>query len=152
MEGATLWPADWEEDGIGMGSSSNCRPFFPLLIHLFVPTAILPQPQPQLPRWGLGAREVEWLAALHRGVSTVAAAPRRMPPARPLDSVLHSAHAATRSPALCLCPLRRTPLALLRTSRPPHAASLPPLHAAVAVPPKLIWLKCANHHQNDNQG
>jgi len=22
----------------------------------------------------------------------------------------------------------------------------------VAVPPKLIRLKCANHHQNDNQG
>ena len=48
-------------------------PFFPMLTRLFFPTAILLQPQP--PRWGLGAREVEWLAALHRGVATVAAAP-----------------------------------------------------------------------------
>jgi len=61
--------------------------FFPLLIRLFFPTAILPQPQPQLPRWGLGAREVEWLAALHRGVAAVAAAPCRRALARaPLAS------------------------------------------------------------------
>ena len=60
---------------------------FPLLIRLFFPTAILPQPQPQLPRWGLGAREVEWLAALHRGVAAVAAAPCRRALARaPLAS------------------------------------------------------------------
>jgi len=26
------------------------------------------------------------------------------------------------------------------------------MSAIVAVPPKLIRLKCANHHQNDNQG
>jgi len=58
-----------------------------LLIRLFFPTAILPQPQPQLPRWGLGAREVEWLAALHRGVAAVAAAPCRRALARaPLAS------------------------------------------------------------------
>ena len=61
--------------------------FFPLLIRLFFPTAILPQPQP--PRWVLGAREVEWLAALHRGVAAVAAAPCRRALARaPLASAL----------------------------------------------------------------
>ena len=60
-------------------------PFFPMLIRLFFPTAILLQPQP--PRWGLGAREVEWLAALHRGVAAVAAAPCRRALARaPLAS------------------------------------------------------------------
>jgi hypothetical protein len=111
-----------------------------MLIRLFFPTAILRQPQP--PRWGLGAREVEWLAALHCGVSTVAAAPCRTPPLRPHGSVLHSARTTARSPALRLRPLRPTPLALLRTRRsaappaslrphiPPHAASLPPLRAA----------------------
>jgi len=51
-------------------------PFFPLLIRLFLPTAILPPqppppPPPHLVPGRLGAREVEWLRAAALGVSRV---------------------------------------------------------------------------------
>ena len=122
MEGATLWPADGEEDGIGMGSSSNCRPFSladPLVLpHRHLAAAAAAALGSGGSGGGVAGGAASWSFYRCRGSSTRCSNPHTLPRARSCFACVLSVAPRSRCSARAARTARPTPLPCRRSTQP----------------------------------